>query len=263
MPPKNKTFYIALLLLFLGLLPAYSSAAENDHENLFGVSDNKIEAYHAYLSAVYGSHSEETGDNIDKRKNKRRRDKNDFRSDPTYTTDSSRKGQDSIMPEQLFPENESSPDSAAGNFILPTDSSITDGDSIEINDSTILTTDSLATDSAKVPRKEAFQDVITYHADDSAVFTNNNTGFLFGGSIVTYQTMELTADEMHMDMDSSQIFATGRPDSIGDIVGKPVFKDPSGEYETSTMKYNFDSQKAFITNVITQQGEGYLTGGKT
>ena len=80
MPPKNKTFYIALLLLFLGLLPAYSSAAENDHENLFGVSDNKIEAYHAYLSAVYGSHSEETGDNIDKRKNKRRRDKNDFRS---------------------------------------------------------------------------------------------------------------------------------------------------------------------------------------
>ena len=69
MPPKNKTFYIALLLLFLGLLPAYSSAAENDHENLFGVSDNKIEAYHAYLSAVYGSHSEETGDNIDKRKN--------------------------------------------------------------------------------------------------------------------------------------------------------------------------------------------------
>lgn len=263
MPPKNKTFYIALLFLFLGLLPAYSSAAENDHENLFGVSDNKIEAYHAYLSAVYGSHSEETGDNIDKRKNKRRRDKNDFRSDPTYTTDSSRKAQDSVMPGQLFPDNESSPDSAAGNFILPTDSSITYGDSTEINDSTILTTDSLATDSAKVPRKEAFQDVITYHADDSAVFTNNNMGFLFGGSIVTYQTMELTADEMHMDMDSSQIFATGRPDSIGDIVGKPVFKDPSGEYETSTMKYNFDSQKAFITNVITQQGEGYLTGGKT
>ena len=263
MPPKNKTFYIALLLLFLGLLPAYSSAAENDHENLFGVSDNKIEAYHAYLSAVYGSHSEETGDNIDKRKNKRRRDKNDFHSDPTYTTDSYRKAQDSVMPGQLFPDNESSPDSAAGNFILPTDSSITYGDSTEINDSTILTTDSLATDSAKVPRKEAFQDVITYHADDSAVFTNNNMGFLFGGSIVTYQTMELTADEMHMDMDSSQIFATGRPDSIGDIVGKPVFKDPSGEYETSTMKYNFDSQKAFITNVITQQGEGYLTGGKT
>lgn len=263
MPPKNKTFYIALLLLFLGLFPAYSSVAENDHEDLFGISDYKIEAYHAYLSAVYGSHSKETGDNIDKRKNKRRRDKNDFRSNPTYSTDSSRKAQDSVMPGQLFPENESSPDSAAGNFILPTDSSITDGDSIEINDSTILTTDSLATDSAKVPRKEAFQDVITYHADDSAVFTNNNTGFLFGGSIVTYQTMELTADEMHMDMDSSQIFATGRPDSIGDIVGKPVFKDPSGEYETSTMKYNFDSQKAFITNVITQQGEGYLTGGKT
>ena len=29
------------------------------------------------------------------------------------------------------------------------------------------------------------------------------------------------------------------------------------------MKYNFDTQKAFITDVITQQGEGFLTGGKT
>lgn len=263
MPPKNKTFYIALLFLFLGLFPAYSSVAENDHESYFGVSDNKIEAYHAYLSAVYGGNSEETGGNIYKRKNRRRRDKNDSRIDSTYTTDSSRKVQDSIMPEPLFSGNGSSPDSVIGNFILPTDSSIIHSDSTEINDSTNLAIDSLATDSAKVPRKEAFQDVITYHADDSAVFTNNNMGFLFGGGIVTYQTMELTADEMHMDMDSSQIFATGRPDSIGDIVGKPVFKDPSGEYETSTMKYNFDSQKAFITNVITQQGEGYLTGGKT
>lgn len=29
------------------------------------------------------------------------------------------------------------------------------------------------------------------------------------------------------------------------------------------MRYNFKSKRGYITNVITQQGEGYLTGGKT
>ncbi len=125
--------------------------------------------------------------------------------------------------------------------------------------------DSIPTDSTnhKPARKEAFEDIIKYHATDSAVFTNTNTGFLYGEGVVTYQNMELTADEMHMDMDSSQIYATGRLDSIGDVIGKPIFKDPSGEYHTKNMKYNFKSQKAFITDVVTQQGEGYLTGGKT
>ena len=29
------------------------------------------------------------------------------------------------------------------------------------------------------------------------------------------------------------------------------------------MSYNFKSQRGFITNVVTEQGEGYLTGGRT
>lgn len=135
-----------------------------------------------------------------------------------------------------------------------------------------VVTDTATTDTSRIspadttgkkPRKEAFDDVIKYHATDSAVFTNTNTGFLYGEGVVTYQNMELTADELHMDMDSSQIYATGRTDSVGDIIGSPIFKDPSGEYETKNMKYNFKSQKAFITDVVTQQGEGYLSGGKT
>ena len=55
----------------------------------------------------------------------------------------------------------------------------------------------------------------------------------------------------------------GRPDSLGEIIGSPIYKDASGEYESETMRYNFKSKKGFITNVITQQGEGYLTGGRT
>ena len=29
------------------------------------------------------------------------------------------------------------------------------------------------------------------------------------------------------------------------------------------MRYNFGTQKGYIQNVVTQQGEGYLTGGTT
>ena len=185
------------------------------------------------------------------------------RTDSTQTVGNVTPMTDSASDLSTYAGNTFPTDTVAQDSLAENDSSIVFQDSTLLNDSASIAADSLQADSTRAPRKESFEDVITYHANDSAVFTNNNMGYLFGGGVVTYQTMELTADEMHMDMDSSQIFATGRPDSIGDLVGKPVFKDPSGEYETTTMKYNFDTQKAFITDVITQQGEGFLTGGKT
>lgn len=44
--------------------------------------------------------------------------------------------------------------------------------------------------------------------------------------------------------------------------GQPVFKDKSGEYESETMKYNFKTERGYITGVITEQDEGFLRGGK-
>ena len=98
---------------------------------------------------------------------------------------------------------------------------------------------------------------------DSILFLSNNQAYMYGQGVVTYQDIELDADEIRMNMDSSTVFAIGRPDTAGEIVGNPIFKDKSGEYESATMKYNFKSQKGYITNIITQQGEGYLTGGST
>ena len=66
-----------------------------------------------------------------------------------------------------------------------------------------------------------------------------------------------------MNLDSSTVFATGVPDSSGVVMGKPVFTDSGVDYNTTTINYNFKTQKAFIDNLITQQGEGYVVGGKT
>ncbi len=42
----------------------------------------------------------------------------------------------------------------------------------------------------------------------------------------------------------------------GKEFGYPVFSESGTEYEMKKVRYNFDTRKAFINNVITQQGEG-------
>jgi hypothetical protein len=128
-----------------------------------------------------------------------------------------------------------------------------------------LMVDSLATDSVKPKKKQPLQDVVTYEASDSVVayFNTQSFAYLYGESVVKYQDVELSAEEIRMNLDSSTVYAHGVPDSTGALVGTPVFKDGSGEYESRTMNYNFKSQKGYITNIVTQQGEGYLTGGRT
>ena len=126
-----------------------------------------------------------------------------------------------------------------------------------------LSTDSLANDSVPKKKKNGLTSVVDYQANDSIVFTNGNEVYMYGKGVVQFDGMELNADQIEMNMDSSQVYAVGRPDTVGDIVGRPVFKDKSGEYESETMHYNFKTKKGYITNIVTQQGEGYLTGGQT
>lgn len=126
-----------------------------------------------------------------------------------------------------------------------------------------LITDSLRVDSIPPKKKNPLDAVVDYSAKDSIVFTGGNTAYMYGDGVVKYQDIELQANEITMNMDSSIVYAVGRPDSVGEMQGSPVFKDKSGEYESKTMRYNFKSKKGFITNIVTQQGEGYLTGGKT
>ena len=64
-------------------------------------------------------------------------------------------------------------------------------------------------------------------------------------------------------MGTSQVYAYGATDSIGDLSDTPVFKSGNESYQSETMSYNFKSERGYITNVITQQGEGYLTGGQS
>lgn len=124
-----------------------------------------------------------------------------------------------------------------------------------------LLSDSLRTDT--VPRKKEGLDApVTYEASDSIVFTQNGFAHLYGEGKVNYpyQHIELTAEVITMNLDSSTVYAHGVEDSLGVMQGLPVFKDGETPYETNTIRYNFKSKKGLISNVVSQQGEGYVTG---
>ena len=85
---------------------------------------------------------------------------------------------------------------------------------------------------------------------------------LYGSGKVNYQNIELAAEVISMNLDSSTVHAYGIKDTTGTIKGKPVFKEGETAYDTETISYNFKSKKAGITDIITQQGEGYVTGSR-
>ena len=87
--------------------------------------------------------------------------------------------------------------------------------------------------------------------------------YYYGGATVTYQNMKLTADYLEYDMLTNTVFARGRQDpTTGEIVGLPEMTEGGQTYKMDELRYNFTTQKARITNMITQESEGLLQGKK-
>ncbi len=84
--------------------------------------------------------------------------------------------------------------------------------------------------------------------------------YYYGDVKVTYGDLELSAEYMAFDVDSKTVFAKGLPDTSGTIIGSPVMKQGDKQYEMESVYYNFNSEKAKIKNMITQEAEGFLHG---
>ena len=105
---------------------------------------------------------------------------------------------------------------------------------------------------------------VSYSSQDSVVMLGDGTAFLHGKGVINYKTMELDAEYIRVKSDSSTIYAIGVYDSLADEwIGKPVFKDGNDSYESGEITYNIKTQKGFIRNVVTEQGEGYIIADKT
>jgi hypothetical protein len=107
---------------------------------------------------------------------------------------------------------------------------------------------------------------VNYIAQDSTVMdVTGKIVNLYGKAKITYADITLEADYIRLDWGKSEVFAYGSPDSTKKgtkVKGKPVFSQSGDTYNTDTIRYNFKSRKAIIKGIVTQQGEGFVTGEK-
>lgn len=129
------------------------------------------------------------------------------------------------------------------------------------SDSIVMEVDTFRSHITPVTKKVDLDNEVDFSSSDSMIIVRRDSAFMYGNSSVEYGDMKLEAANIEMNLRNNNVYAIGVTDSTGEIQGKPIFSQGGSDYEAATMRYNFKSQKGFITNVVTQQGEGYLTGG--
>ena len=130
--------------------------------------------------------------------------------------------------------------------------------------SVVVSAQELTVDTARFNlRQTDIDQIVNFTAKDSIVFRGRSNARMYGTSNVQYGDISLNASSIKMDMDSSLVYAIGVTDTTGEVIGSPVFKDRSGEYSSKSMSFNFKTRKGYITDISTEQGDGFLTGGIT
>ncbi|MBR3744726.1 MAG: LPS-assembly protein LptD [Bacteroidales bacterium] len=140
----------------------------------------------------------------------------------------------------------SAPDSL---LLSATDSTLT------ASDSTIIT----------MRPKSALERPAFSAAKDSVIedFTGGRRVIYYYGDVsVKYGKTEITANYMAYDLDNNIVYARGTKDYENNWVGQPVLKDGKTEYKMEEIYYSFDTRKARIKNMVTNQRDGELRGEK-
>ena len=152
-----------------------------------------------------------------------------------------------------------------------TDSLISLSDSARaINDSLKVIRDSISRadsifrqDSLDLLKKSSLDAPAFTAARDSIIedFTDGKQLIYYYGDVTaTYGNLKLTADYMEYDLKTSTLYARGTKDSTGVITGRPVMTQGDKTYEMEEVRYNFNTMKARITNMVTQEQDGILHG---
>lgn len=142
-------------------------------------------------------------------------------------------------------------------------------------DSTFVSSrDSLGVDSLAAAKKDSL-DLLgksslerpAFTTAKDSIITDFSNGkrmiYYYGGATVEYQNMKLTADYIEYDMLTNTVFARGQKDpTTGEWTGQPEMTEGGQQYKMEELRYNFDTKKARITNMITKESEGLLQGKK-
>ncbi len=117
-------------------------------------------------------------------------------------------------------------------------------------------------DSTSVRRSD-IDTVVVFSATDTAHFsTKRKVLRLRGKASVSYKTQKLEAAMIDMDFDASTMSATGIKDSLGRVIGFPVFTDNGEEFAGEAMSYNFKTKRGRIKFGETSVEGGFYYGSR-
>jgi hypothetical protein len=124
---------------------------------------------------------------------------------------------------------------------------------------------SLSLDSASMEdQRRSSNDIettINYNAEDSIFFDlSNQSLLLYGQTHIDYGAISLDASQTTVDMYQKTINSIFTTDSTGKRIGKPVFSEGTDVYETEKIIYNYDTKRAQIRGVVTEQDGAYMHG---
>jgi len=108
--------------------------------------------------------------------------------------------------------------------------------------------DSISSDS--IPQKEpTLLDKVKYTAKEYVrINRKENKLYLYDQAELYYQDMELKAGIIILDYSVNEVTAGRIPDSLGELVQNPYFKQINNEIYPDSLRFNFDTQKALIWN---------------
>ena len=131
------------------------------------------------------------------------------------------------------------------------------GDTTLVADSLTVRTDTLQTPAAQ----SDITTTVNYYAKDSIKFgVTNRVIYLYGKAKIDYGAIKVEAEQIEIDWKTNTLLARGIIDSLDNKIGMPIFHNGSEVYVTKGIKYNFKTERATISEVITQQGEGFFHG---
>lgn len=112
-----------------------------------------------------------------------------------------------------------------------------------------------------IASKDSIDKPVIYNAMDSIIFELSKKYIhLYGQAHITYQTMELTADYILIDMNKNELEATPLKDSLNGFTGIPQFKDGDQSFTAQNIRYNFKTKKGVVKEVVSKESDIFIHG---
>lgn len=102
---------------------------------------------------------------------------------------------------------------------------------------------------------------VDYESKDSIRFNMiTSEVYMYGDAKIKYDKIDLDAEFIKINFSTNELIAEGVKDSLGKLIGNPIFTQEDKAYNSKYMKYNYVTKKGYIKDVITEEGEGFLHG---